>query len=140
MRGVAHHLLDVADPMATDEHGLHERFTAMDWKKLAEKAIADIHARGKLPIIVGGTGFYISTLIDDLGFPDVHASPEEQKRLEAQTSESLLAELTLLDPQRAATIDPKNKRRLARAIVIARALGSVPAVTRGSAQEKKNTT
>ena len=124
MQGVPHHLLDVADP--------RERFTTMDWKKLAEEAIVDIHARGKLPIICGGTGFYISTLIDDLGFPDVKANPEEQKRLEAQTPEALLAELTQLDPHRAASIDPKNKRRLARAIVIARALGSVPAITHGA--------
>jgi tRNA dimethylallyltransferase len=124
MQGVPHHLLDVADP--------HERFTAMDWKKLAEKAIADIHARGRLPIICGGTGFYISTVIDDLGFPNVKASTEEQKRLEAQTSEALFEELKKLDPHRAASIDLKNKRRLARAIIIARELGSVPAITRAS--------
>ncbi|MEI6058100.1 MAG: isopentenyl transferase family protein, partial [bacterium] len=85
MEGVPHHLLDIADP--------HERFTTMDWKKLAEVAIADIHARGKLPIICGGTGFYISTLIDDLGFPDVEADPVEQARLEAQTPEMLFEEL-----------------------------------------------
>ena len=129
MRGVPHHLLDVADP--------RDRFTALDWKKLAEKAIHDIHARGKLPIICGGTGFYISTLIDDLGFPDVPADTAEQARLEKQTPETLLAELATLDPKRAASIDPKNKRRLARAIVIARALGSVPAVTHPTDDEQK---
>ena len=126
MQGVPHHLLDIADP--------HDRFTTMDWKKCAEAAIADIHSRGKLPIICGGTGFYISTLIDGLGFPDVPADPVEQAQLEAQTPEILFEELKKLDPVRAATIDLKNKRRLARAIVIARALGSVPAITRGSAE------
>jgi tRNA dimethylallyltransferase len=90
----------------------------------------DIHARGKLPIICGGTGFYISALIDDLGFPDVKADTEEQKKLEAKTAEELFDELKKLDPARAATIELKNKRRLARAIIIARELGSVPQIGR----------
>ena len=132
MQGVPHHLLDVADP--ADTRG---RFTAMDWKKLAEEKIAEIHARGRLPIICGGTGFYISTLIDDLGFPDVKAEPGEQERLETLDAEVLFEELKKLDPARAATIDLKNKRRLARAIVIARALGSVPAVTHPAPDKQK---
>lgn len=122
MRGIPHHLLDVADP--------HQRFTAIDWKVLAEKAIADITAKGKLPIICGGTGFYISTLIDNLGFPDVEADTEEQKKLEAMSVDELFLELKKVDPNRSSTIDPKNKRRLARAIIIARALGAVPPIIR----------
>lgn len=122
MKGVPHHLIDVADPL--------DRFTAMDWKKLAEKAIADIVSRGKLPIICGGTGFYITTLIDDLGFPEVEANTEEQKIMEAKPVEELFMELQKLDPERAKTIDMKNKRRLSRAILIARELGSVPAITK----------
>jgi tRNA dimethylallyltransferase len=122
MKGVRHWCLDIADP--------HERFTAMDWKEQAEKAIIDIISRGKLPIICGGTGFYISALIDDLGFPDVKADTEEQKKLEEKTAEELFDELKKLDPARAATIELKNKRRLARAIIIARELGSVPAISR----------
>lgn len=118
MKGVPHHLLDVAQA--------DTRFTAMDWKKLAEKAVADIIARGKMPIICGGTGFYIQALIDDLGFPEVEADTEEQKALEEKTHEELFAELQKLDPERAKTIDMKNKRRLSRAILIARKLGSVP--------------
>jgi tRNA dimethylallyltransferase len=121
MRGIPHYLLDIADP--------HDRFTTIDWKQHAEKAIADISSRGKLPIICGGTGFYISTLIDDLGFPEVEADTEEQKKLEALSVDELFLELKKVDPHRGATIDPKNKRRLARAIIIARALGSVPPVT-----------
>jgi tRNA dimethylallyltransferase len=129
MQGIPHHLLDVADP--------HVRFTAMDWKNHAEKAIVDIAAHGKLPIICGGTGFYISAIIDDLGFPDVKADDEEQEKLEAKSSEELFDELKKLDPKRAATIDLKNKRRLARAIIIARELGSVPAIDR-PAESKYN--
>ncbi len=129
MQGVPHHLLDVADP--------HQRFTAMDWKEMAEKAITDIASptenggkQNKLPIICGGTGFYISALIDDLGFPDVKADNDEQEKLEAKSAEELFEELKKLDPVRAATIELKNKRRLARAIIIARELGSVPAVNK----------
>jgi tRNA dimethylallyltransferase len=121
MRGIPHHLLDIVDP--------DQRFTALEWRQLAEKAIADISSRGKLPIICGGTGFYISSLIDNLGFPEVPADTEEQKSLEARSVEDLFDELKKLDPERAKTIDMKNKRRLARAIIIARALGSVPKLT-----------
>ncbi|MGC9605605.1 MAG: tRNA (adenosine(37)-N6)-dimethylallyltransferase MiaA [Minisyncoccia bacterium] len=120
MKSVRHWCLDIADPK--------ERFTAMDWKKAAETAVADIVSRGKLPIICGGTGFYISALIDDLGFPDVKADTEEQKALESKTAEELFEELKKLDPNRAATIDLKNKRRMARAILIARELGAVPPI------------
>jgi len=122
MKGVPHHCLDIADP--------NERFTAMDWKKAAETAIADILSRGKLPIICGGTGFYISALVDDLGFPEVAADTEAQKELEQKTIEELFDELKKLDPERAKTIDMKNKRRLSRAIVIARKLGSVPVINK----------
>jgi tRNA dimethylallyltransferase len=121
MHGIPHHLLDVADP--------HMRFTAIQWKVLAEKAVSDIDSRGKLPIICGGTGFYISTLIDNLGFPDVAADTDEQSKLELKSAEELFLELKKIDPERASTIDPKNKRRLARAIIIANALGSVPPIS-----------
>lgn len=120
MKGVPHHLLDVADPS--------DRFTAMDWKVKAEKAVEDILSRGKLPIICGGTGFYIQALVDDLGFPEVPAETEEQKLLEEKSPEELFELLRKLDPERAKTIDMKNKRRLSRAIVIARKLGSVPTI------------
>jgi len=121
MKGVQHHLLDIADP--------HERFTTLDWKQRAEKIIEEISSRGNLPIICGGTGFYITSLIDDLGFPEVPADTEEQKRLEAQSAEELFDILKKLDPERAKTIDMKNKRRLSRSIMIARVLGSVPKLT-----------
>ena len=131
-KGIIHHLLDVADP--------HERFTALDWKQQAQKAISEISARGNLPIICGGTGFYITSLIDDLGFPEVPADTEEQKKLEAQSAEELFEELKKLDPERAKTIDMKNKRRLSRAIIIARTLGSVPKLTssRDSSSDSEN--
>jgi tRNA dimethylallyltransferase len=121
MRGIPHHLIDIIEP--------HEQFTALDWKSQAAQAITDIHARGKIPIICGGTGFYISSLIDDIGFPDVPAHTEEQKELELRSPQDLFTELQKLDPVRASSIDMKNTRRLARAIIIARTLGSVPLLT-----------
>ncbi|MFA6432315.1 MAG: tRNA (adenosine(37)-N6)-dimethylallyltransferase MiaA [Candidatus Paceibacterota bacterium] len=120
MRGVPHHCLDIADPQ--------DRFTAMDWKRAAEQAIDDILKRGKLPIVCGGTGFYISTLVDNLGFPEVEADTEEQKALEEKPVEELFEMLKKLDPKRALTIDLKNKRRLSRAIIIANKLGYVPPI------------
>src|SRR5580698_5639016 len=63
MRGVRHHLLDVADP--------RRRFTAERYRKLAQKAIADIHRRGKTAIIAGGTGFYIDALLNRTSLPEV---------------------------------------------------------------------
>ncbi len=129
MKGIPHHCLDIADP--------EERFTAMDWKKAAEKALQDIASRGKLPIVCGGTGFYISALVDDLGFPEVEADMQEQQKLEALSTEELFEELKKLDPARAATIDLKNKRRLSRSIVIARKLGYVPELRKPEATESK---
>ena len=121
MKGIPHHLIDIAEP--------NERLTALDWKNRATTAIAEISARGNLPIICGGTGFYITSLIDDLGFPEVPADTVEQEKLEKRSPEELFIELQKLDPERAKTIDMKNKRRLSRAIIIARALGKVPELT-----------
>lgn len=118
MAGIPHHLLDVADPSV--------RFTVVDWKSFAEQSIVEIAARGKLPIVAGGTGFYISALMDQLEFPDVDIDPDEQRALEARPKEELAKELTGLDPRRAAEIDPHNRRRLARAVLVARELGHVP--------------
>jgi tRNA dimethylallyltransferase len=114
MQGVPHHLLDVAEP--TDQ------FSVTDWRTLAEKAIADIRSRGKLPIICGGTGFYISTLVDDLTLPDVPANQELRDELAKETVDQLFSRLQILNPERASTMnqsDRKNPRRLVRAIEIA---------------------
>jgi len=124
MREVPHHCLDIADPQ--------ERFSVMDWKQTAERAIVDIQTRGKLPVICGGTGFYISALIDGIVLPEIPADPEEQKRLELKSTDELFTELEKLDPDRARVLlensGSKNKRRLSRAIIIARTLGKVPQI------------
>jgi tRNA dimethylallyltransferase len=120
MRGIRHHLLDVADPK--------KKFTVVKYVELARTAINDILARGKLPIIVGGTGFYIEALVEGVILPDVPPDAKLRSRLEKKSAAKLVAILKRLDPKRAAAIDPHNSRRLIRAIEIALHLGVVPKV------------
>ncbi|MBI1999478.1 MAG: tRNA (adenosine(37)-N6)-dimethylallyltransferase MiaA [Parcubacteria group bacterium] len=118
MRGVPHHLLDVASPRRT--------FTAEEFRKRAGEAIRDILARKKLPIVAGGTGFYIDALLGSIPLPNVPPRKELRLRLEKKTTGELLTMLARLDPRRAKEIDRRNRRRIIRAIEIARTLGRVP--------------
>lgn len=115
MRGVPHHLLDVADP--------GEQFTVADYRLLARQAFNDILSRGKFPIVCGGTGFYIDALLYDTTIPAVPPQAEFRAKLERKSAETLYEQLKRLDPRRAATIEAKNKRRLIRALEIIRATG-----------------
>jgi len=118
MRGVPHHLIDVADPKKV--------FTVDDFRIQATKAIDDILSRGKLPIICGGTGFYIQSIVDGITVPNVPANKKLRDKLNKLSIETLLTKLKKLDPARAKTVDTKNKVRLIRAIEIAETLGKVP--------------
>lgn len=122
MGGVPHHLLDVASPKKI--------YTASDFKEDGKQALEEIIQRKKLPIVCGGTGFYIAALIDDLLLPDVPPDLTLRKQLEKKTAAELFAVLKKLDSARAKSIDAKNPRRLVRAIEIARALGKVPTLKR----------
>lgn len=104
---VPHHLLDLVEP--------NQRFTAADFKLLAEKAIKDIHSRRKLPIIVGGTGLYMSVLLYDFQLrPPADAAFRAQ--LEKLTTPQLIEKLAESDPEVASKTDTKNRRRMIRAI------------------------
>lgn len=120
MAGIPHHLLNVADPKRT--------FTAAHFAKLGRKAVADIIKRRKTPIVCGGTGFYIRALVDGLIIPEAKPNPKLRKVLEKKSVDELFAILKEKDPDRAETIDPKNPRRLIRALEIIDALGKVPAL------------
>ena len=122
MGGTPHHLLDVANPKRV--------FSVAQYKKLADKAIKDILKRGKMPIICGGTGFYIDTVVYDQNFPQVKPNKTLRKQLEKLPLQKLADKLQKLDPERFESIDTKNKVRLIRAIEIATALGSVPKIDR----------
>ncbi len=118
MRGIRHHLLDVTSPSRV--------FSVADYKQQAEKALTTIFANNKLPIVAGGTGFYIDTLITDASLPSVPANKELRKQLSKKTAAQLFAMLKKKDPRRAGEIDPKNPHRLIRALEIVETLGRVP--------------
>ncbi len=121
MKGVPHHLLDVMNPKKV--------FSVELFKQEAEKKNTDIIARGKLPIIAGGTGFYIDAVVSGMDLPPVKADKTLRKNLSTKTTEELMAMIQKLDPVRAQTLDPHNKVRIIRAIEIAQTLGKVPEVT-----------
>ena len=118
MKGVRHHLLDVASPKKT--------FTAHDFVERAHTAIADISRRGKLPIVAGGTGFYIDALVGRITLPNVKIDLKLRRMLSKKSAVQLFAMLRKRDPRRAKTIEPHNTRRLIRALEIVAALGKVP--------------
>ncbi len=118
MRGVPHHLLDVANPS--------RQFSVVQYRRLALRAIADILKRGKVPIICGGTGFYIQSIVSGMVIPEVPPNKLLRKKLESKNADELFAMLKKLDARSASDIDAKNPVRLVRAIEIVQALGFVP--------------
>ena len=112
MRGVSHYGLDIANPKKI--------FTAEDFKKHATQSLNKIICRGKIPIIVGGTGFYIDVLLGLRNTANVPPNPQLRKRIENKSANELFMMLKKLDPERAKTIDQHNPRRLVRAIEIAK--------------------
>lgn len=111
-RGVPHHLLDVLD--------VTEDATVAWYQEIARSTIAQIHARGKDVIIVGGTGLYIKAILDDLNFPDT--DPEVRSRLTQEAKDfgivKLFERLQQLDPEAASAIDMQNERRVIRALEV----------------------
>ncbi len=101
-----------------------EAFTAADFVEYAKKKISDISRRGKLPILVGGTGLYFRALLDGLTLTDVEADPALRTELEAKSTEDLLELLGEHDPEAASTIDEKNRRRIVRALEIVMTTGA----------------
>ena len=113
-RRVPHHLLDVVDP--------DEVLTLAQYQELAYAAIDDILARGKVPFLVGGTGLYIKAVVEGWSIPRVPPNEklrEELYRLaELEGPEALHARLREVDPAAAARIDPRNVRRVVRALEV----------------------
>lgn len=123
-REITHHCIDLVSPGRT--------FTAAEYQKCAKRAIADITGRGNIPILVGGTGFWVDAVAYDLELPAIRPNPALRRRLARKPARELLTMLERLDPERARTIEPQNPRRLIRAIEIARALGRVPELKKRS--------
>ncbi len=120
MKGVPHHMLDVASPLRT--------YSVAQFQKKGEACIQKIIAKGKTPIICGGTGFYIDALVSGAMFPKVKADPILRAKLEKKTVDELFSLLKKKDSLRAKTIDAHNKVRLIRALEIVASLGKVPLV------------
>jgi len=120
MQGVPHYCIDIASPRRS--------FSVEQWRRHAVQAIKTIQQHNHLPIIAGGTGFYVDSLIYNHSFPSVKPNVNLRNKLKTKTTEELFATLKQLDPQRARTVEQKNPRRLIRAIEIATTLGKVPEI------------
>jgi tRNA dimethylallyltransferase len=109
---IPHHLLDLVEPS--------EPFTVASWVELARALLPQISARGRLPLVVGGTGLYVTALVDGFDFASQPWSPEVRRRLaeelEAEGLAGLAQRLERLDPTSAARTDLRNPRRLLRAL------------------------
>ena len=116
-KGIPHHLLDVLD--------VTEDANVAWYQEKARAAIADIHARGKSAIIVGGTGLYIKSILDELNFPDTDPVVRAELELEFATKgiAPLFERLESLDPAAALAIDKANSRRVIRALEVIKITG-----------------
>ena len=130
MAGVPHHLIDIKEP--------DEGFSTAEFQELVRKKIEDISSRGKLPMIVGGTGLYIQSVIYDYHFTDAPSDPTFRSQLEKQAEERgpdiLHEELKKADPESASRIHPNNVRRVIRALEIIHCTGK----TAGELQEHQS--
>lgn len=120
MKGVPHHLIDFIEPDGA-------AFSVADYARLAHAAIDGIAARGRLPILAGGTGLYIGAVVDNLDYGEIPASPEVRKELKTQArergGEAMLEELRGVDPALAERLHPNNLGRVLRALEVYRVTG-----------------
>ena len=119
MRGVPHHLIDILDPT--------QDFSVYDFQQQAKAAVADICSRGKIPLLVGGTGFYIQALLKDVDFNEEAVDDGYRSMLQelaAKEPGKLHQMLARTDPEAAAAIHPNNLKRIMRALEFARVNGS----------------
>jgi tRNA dimethylallyltransferase len=110
VEGVPHYLIDIVDP--------GEIFSVSNFKQLALERIDDILKRGKTPFIVGGTGLYIWSVVDNLILPDVAPHKKLRNGLEDKSLDELVVLLKKLDPESAKVIDLNNSRRVIRALEV----------------------
>jgi tRNA dimethylallyltransferase len=114
LHGVPHHLIDIKNP--------NQKYTVAEFKKDAIKAIKNIQKRGKLPILAGGTGLYIKAVVENLDIPKVKANPLLRRKIEKEMQERgldyVFQKLIKLDPEAVYIVDPKNPRRVIRALEV----------------------
>jgi tRNA dimethylallyltransferase len=107
---IPHYIMDFLPP--------EETYTASQWRDAALRAIKGITKRGNLPIVVGGTGLYISSVIDNYVFPNVPPHPQLREAYESKNVEELAKMLLALDPGAVNVVDLQNKRRVVRALEV----------------------
>jgi tRNA dimethylallyltransferase len=124
---VPHHIIDVVDP--------DEDFSLAMYHRLAVEALEAIQQKGKLPLLVGGSGLYVWSLVEGWTIPQVPPDREMRRQLEAkaeqESSQSLYRELEEVDPAAAAKISPRNIRRIVRALEIYHTTGRRPSELQG---------
>ena len=134
MRGVPHHLIDCVDPSET--------WNVVRFKNEAERAVRDIAQRGKLPILCGGTGFYIQALLYDVDFTEMEENTPLRQRLSDMAAEkgteAVHALLAQRDPASAAAIHPNNIKRVIRALEFIEESGSSIAVHNAEQRERES--
>ncbi len=110
--GIPHHLIDILEPW--------EDFNVVAFQSYARKAVEEIHQQGKIPIVVGGTGFYIQALLYGIDFTENENDSLLRKQLEAESEKdggvSLHQYLMKIDPEAARSIHPNNRKRVIRAV------------------------
>ena len=132
MDGVVHHLIDIKEPW--------ESFSAAEFKRLADEAIADIHSRGKLPIIVGGTGFYINSVLYEYHFGEAETDEayraQLQQYLELHGNEALWQLLLEKDSVSAERLHSNDTKRVMRALEVLHVTG-IPASERQNTVDRQ---
>lgn len=110
VRGIPHHLIDIRNP--------NESYSVAEFQRDAERLIRDLSGRDVLPILVGGTGLYVQALVENFAIPEITGSEKLRESFAERPAEQLLALLQTFDPKTAGRIDPKNKRRIIRALEV----------------------
>lgn len=116
MQGVAHHLVEFLDKS--------EGFSVSDFCRLAKEKISEISARGNVPVIAGGTGLFIDSLVDNINFTEAQTDFELRERLMQKDCDELYSMLLEVDKEAAEKIHKNNKKRVARALEIYYSSGS----------------
>ena len=118
MHDIPHYMLDIVDPDKT--------YTVDNFSKDAKKVIDGIYSRGNIPILCGGTGLYIDTIVHNIHFPDVPINQTLREELQSKNTEEILDIFKKLNKEKPHNVDLKNKRKIIRAIEILTELGSIP--------------
>lgn len=132
MQAVPHHLMDFLPP--------EQPFSVAEYVAAAQKAVAGILARGRLPIVAGGTGLYIESLLTGLRFAEEKPDPALRQRLEEEAGrlgpEAMHKRLAAIDPEYAAGVHPNNRGRVLRALESYYATGATPTARRAASKPR----